>query len=55
VVEDNGRGFDARDASQGRGVGLTALEERVRMLGGALSLKSGKKQGTRVKFSIPTH
>ena len=53
-VEDNGKGFDAAGAPGERGVGLTALEERVRMLGGNLDFWSRENQGTRVTFSIPT-
>jgi signal transduction histidine kinase len=52
-VEDNGKGFDAAGALGERGVGLTALEERVRMLGGNLDFWSRENQGTRVTFSIP--
>lgn len=56
-LEDNGTGFDreqvhTRDASE-RGIGLTAMEERVRMLGGTLEIDSRKKVGTRISIKIP--
>ncbi len=57
LVEDNGRGFDAAQALDGaplsKGLGIATLKERVRMLGGALELRSQKGEGTRVGFSIP--
>jgi signal transduction histidine kinase len=57
VLEDNGAGFDptevlARRAS-GRGLGLAALNERARMLGGALEIRSQPGFGTRVTCVIP--
>jgi PAS domain S-box-containing protein len=57
VIEDNGAGFDptqvlARRAS-GRGLGLAALDERARMLGGALEIRSQPGFGTRVTCVIP--
>jgi PAS domain S-box-containing protein len=56
-VEDNGKGFDleqvrALDVAK-RGLGLTAMEERVRMLGGTLEICSEKGIGTRISFKIP--
>jgi PAS domain S-box-containing protein len=57
VLEDNGAGFDpvqtlARRAS-GRGLGLAALDERARMLGGTLEIWSQPGVGTRVSCVIP--
>ena len=57
VIEDNGAGFDpaqvlARRAS-GRGLGLAALDERARMLGGALEIRSQPGFGTRMTCVIP--
>jgi len=56
-VEDNGRGFDQgrlRDGAEpDRGLGLTALDERVRMLGGVLEISSREGQGTMTRFTIP--
>lgn len=56
AVEDDGSGFNPEEVLQGdqrhRG-GLTSLRERVRMLGGDLSVESGIGRGTRVRFHIP--
>jgi PAS domain S-box-containing protein len=56
VVEDNGRGFDMErgwQSSPKAGMGLLALEERIRMLGGNLQVWSRESQGTRITFEIP--
>jgi two-component system sensor histidine kinase DegS len=56
-VTDNGEGFDVereREAVKERGsYGLQSMEERVRMLGGKLSISSVLKKGSSVSFSIP--
>ena len=57
MIEDNGAGFDpalvlARRAA-GRGLGLAALDERARMLGGTLEIGSRPGAGTRVTCIIP--
>ncbi len=55
-VNDNGRGFIA-DAQAGeaapRGLGLTGIAERARMLGGAHIVSSAPEQGTTVSIRIP--
>ncbi len=56
-VEDNGKGFDleqfrALDVAK-RGLGLAAMEERVRMLGGILEIQSQIGVGTIISFKIP--
>ena len=57
VLEDNGAGFDPAQAlarrATGRGLGLAALDERARMLGGTLEVRSGPGCGTRVTCTIP--
>jgi signal transduction histidine kinase len=54
---DNGRGFKleevwGRDPAS-RGLGLIAMEERARMLGGILKIKSQEGHGTQLSFTIP--
>ncbi len=56
-VEDDGKGFDVKsveteEATQ-RGLGLTTMAARVRIMGGVLDLSSQEKKGTRVNFIIP--
>jgi signal transduction histidine kinase len=56
-VEDDGKGFDvvkvARREPMEKGLGLATMEERARMLGGALDLWSQEGKGTRITFDIP--
>ncbi len=57
VVEDDGRGFDVRQAlsknATERGLGLTTMDERTRMLGGYLDIWSEVGKGTRISISVP--
>lgn len=56
-VEDNGRGFNLAQVLggdiDGRGLGLAAMEERVRMLGGVLDIRSREGKGTKICFEVP--
>jgi PAS domain S-box-containing protein len=56
-VEDDGQGFDVQDAfgqdHAKYGFGLSAMHERVRMLGGSLEVWSRKGTGTRISFTVP--
>jgi len=52
-VEDNGRGFDyGRIRSEGRGIGLSTMAERASLMGGTLSVRSGR-QGTTIRVEVP--
>jgi len=53
LVEDNGRGFDPAIAEAPQGVGLAAMAERSRALGGTFKLESQIAVGTRIFFTIP--
>jgi PAS domain S-box-containing protein len=57
-LEDNGEGFEVPKVvasdSRKRGLGLTAMDERVRMMGGSLQMWSQTGIGTRISFFIPT-
>jgi signal transduction histidine kinase len=57
VVEDDGKGFDVKHQTSlnggQRGVGISAIQQRVRMLAGSLEMESVKDSGTRVSFTIP--
>jgi signal transduction histidine kinase len=56
MVADNGKGFDIRSVNERpaseRGMGLFAIAERTRMLGGSLQILSEKGQGTKISFSL---
>ena len=56
-ISDNGKGFTLPQmvgdlASLGK-LGLTGMQERARLLGGILTLKSERGKGTRVTIEIP--
>jgi two-component system sensor histidine kinase DegS len=55
VVEDNGSGFSVEEVmdEDTHKIGLSALRERIEMLGGNLDLQSSVGQGTRIAFAIP--
>jgi PAS domain S-box-containing protein len=52
-VRDDGRGFDYEAASHGPSFGLLGIRERVRGLGGSLSVDSRPGLGTTVSIHIP--
>lgn len=56
-IEDDGRGFDLESArvkgDPNRGLGLATMEERARMLGGSLEIRSECGKGTRVTLLVP--
>jgi two-component system, NarL family, sensor histidine kinase UhpB len=58
-IEDNGRGFDKATVIGPHrirsGIGLTSIDERVRMLGGSLDIRTGPAQGTVLQVEIPLH
>jgi PAS domain S-box-containing protein len=55
TVEDNGRGFDLKEAldidGSERGFGLGSMKERVELSGGSFSLESVRRQGTTIRAS----
>ena len=53
VVRDRGPGFDITAASGGRGIGLISMQERVKLVGGVLSIKSQPQQGTTIRARVP--
>ncbi len=53
-VRDNGVGFDAVNASQGRGrLGLLSMKERVRLVRGTLHVSSSPGGGTHIEVGVP--
>ncbi|MBI4557705.1 MAG: HAMP domain-containing protein, partial [Candidatus Hydrogenedentes bacterium] len=55
LVEDDGRGFDARAAFQGdiASLGLMGMRERVALVGGNLTIDSQPGKGAAVRVRIP--
>ncbi|MCA9402261.1 MAG: PAS domain S-box protein [Candidatus Omnitrophica bacterium] len=58
MVKDNGVGFDNKARKRPadvlrRGIGLNVMRERVKLLGGRLSVDTGPGKGTVVKVCVP--
>jgi PAS domain S-box-containing protein len=57
TIEDNGRGFDPQAVrnfkNRQSGIGLAAMQERARMTGGRLEIRSGPGSGTHLTLTIP--
>jgi PAS domain S-box-containing protein len=52
-VADDGVGFSPTELKSRRGLGLTSLAERVRMLNGHLKIQSAPGQGTQLDIELP--
>jgi signal transduction histidine kinase len=52
-VRDFGGGFDPAVARKQAGLGLASMEERVRLVGGEISISSSPGQGTSIEVRIP--
>ena len=52
-VKDTGRGFDIGEARSRPGLGLASMDERVRLVGGVLTVESHPGQGTRIEARVP--
>lgn len=55
-VVDDGKGFDtaaAGPSTDGTGYGLSAMRERLKQLGGSLTIESGPGDGTAISAAVP--
>lgn len=52
TVEDNGKGFDLKQAEHHKGAGMRNIENRVAYLGGTLDIQSTLGEGTSVEIEI---
>ena len=52
-VKDSGKGFDVESAMQGKGLGLTSMRERVRLVNGTIAIESNPMGGTAIEVSVP--
>jgi signal transduction histidine kinase len=52
-LTDNGVGFDRAGQNSGRGFGLSGMEQRVKKIGGELSVKSSPGAGTKISLVVP--
>lgn len=52
IIEDNGKGFDTREAEEKRSMGMATVKSRVDYLNGKLSIDSRKDIGTTVMIDL---
>jgi signal transduction histidine kinase len=52
-VMDEGRGFVMNRRTMESGLGFTSIRERLRIVGGTMSVNSSPSHGTRIEVSIP--
>jgi signal transduction histidine kinase len=53
VVEDDGTGFEVDNADSSSHYGVGLMQERLRMIGGDLSIESSNQTGTKLQAVIP--
>jgi signal transduction histidine kinase len=53
TVKDSGLGFDPHEAMRGRGLGLTSMKERLKLVGGQLSIHAEPGRGTTIHAVVP--
>ena len=53
TIRDLGKGFDVEAAKKGRGLGLTSMQERVRLVNGIIEIQSKPMGGTTVHVRVP--
>jgi signal transduction histidine kinase len=56
AIEDNGRGFTVEPSASraaGSGLGVTSMQERAALIGGALSIESEPGRGTTIRVRVP--
>jgi len=53
VISDSGKGFDLHTALLGKGLGLTTMRERVRLVNGNIAIDSRPMGGTTIQISVP--
>ena len=52
TVRDSGVGFDLDAAVKGRGLGLTSMKERLKLVGGIVSINSQRNGGTTIEARV---
>jgi signal transduction histidine kinase len=53
LVSDEGRGFNVESPEVRAGIGLVSMSERVRLIGGTISIQSEPLRGTRIIAQVP--
>ncbi|MBL8178425.1 MAG: sensor histidine kinase [Bryobacterales bacterium] len=52
TVQDDGKGFDPERIAS-RGIGLVGMEERMKELGGTITVRSSQGKGTSIEAAVP--
>ena len=53
TIADDGKGFDVDEARQRSGLGLRNMEQRARLHGGHINIKTAPGEGTTLTVTIP--
>ena len=53
IVSDSGKGFNVESAMKGKGLGLTSMQERVRLVNGTIAIESKPMGGTTIEVFVP--
>jgi PAS domain S-box-containing protein len=53
IISDSGKGFELEPALHGKGLGLTSMQERVRLLRGTILIRSKPLGGTTIHVRVP--
>jgi PAS domain S-box-containing protein len=53
TISDLGTGFDTEAAMKGRGLGITSMQERLKLVKGELTISSQPKRGTTIHARVP--
>jgi signal transduction histidine kinase len=53
TISDSGKGFDLEAALRGKGLGLTSMRERVRLVNGTIAIESKPMAGTTINVRVP--
>jgi PAS domain S-box-containing protein len=53
TIQDSGAGFDPHEAMRGPGLGLTSMKERLKVVGGQVSIHSQQGRGTVIHAVAP--
>jgi PAS domain S-box-containing protein len=53
TVHDSGIGFEPAEAISGRGLGLTTMQERLKLVDGQLTIDSKPQSGTTIQARVP--
>jgi PAS domain S-box-containing protein len=53
TVSDSGRGFNAEEALKSPGIGIISMRERLKIVGGELTIESQTQRGTTVRALVP--